>query len=150
MRHIAQLTIGESKGVKRIWIEGKKLVTSNFNAGDNIEVYIDELSRTVTIQTSDIGRKVVSSRNRKGEVLPLIDICNNTISKVFGAVRKIKAVFNRNKIIITIHPDEIAKEERLERLGRKLANGGALSCGSLAHGGGIMDHAIHTGLRDQM
>lgn len=146
MRHIAQLSISESKGTKRIWIEGKKLVSSNFNAGDNIEVFIDEESRSVTIHTSDIGRRVVSSRKRKGDVLPIIDICNNSISKVFDAVRKIKAVFCSNKIIITIHPDEIAKEERLDRLGKKLANGEPLSCGSIAHGGGVMDHAIHAGL----
>lgn len=148
MRHIAQITIGEHRGVSRIWIEGTKLISSNFNAGDSIEVLMNKVSKTITIHASDIGRRIVSSRKRKGEAQPIIDICNNAISQVFGTIRKAKAIFSRNKIIITIHPDELAQQERLDRLNRKLANKEPLSCGSMAHGGGIMDQAIHRGLAD--
>lgn len=43
---------------------------------------------------------------------------------------------------------EIKKQERITRLVGKLQSGEPLKIGSLAHGGGILTHAVHQGLKD--
>lgn len=43
---------------------------------------------------------------------------------------------------------EIAKKERMARLKSKLEKGEPLTVGSLSHGGGVLSHAIHTGMAD--
>lgn len=148
MRHIAYFQVGENKGAKRIWIEGRKLLESNFTPGCNISVVVDSSAKQVTIKVEEFSDRVVSSRTKGGVAQPIIDICNATITQIFKTIRKIKAVFLKNMIIITVHPDEVARQKRLERLNKKLSANQPLICGSVAHGGGIMDHAIHTGLQE--
>lgn len=148
MRHIAYFQVGENKGAKRIWIEGRKLSESNFIPGCNISVVVDSSAKQVTVTVDESSSRVVSSRIKGGVAQPIIDICNATITQIFKTIRKIKAVFLKNKIIITVHPDEVARQRRLEQLNKKMSAKQPLTCGSIAHGGGIMDHAIHTGLQE--
>ena len=137
MKHIAYLVVGENKGQKRIWLEGRKLIESNFNPGCNIRVVVDNSSKEITIELDEQSGRVVSSRIKRGVAQPIIDICNNSITQMFKSIRKIKAVFLKNKIIITVHPDEVARQKRLDKLKAKVAANQPLTCGSVAHGGGI-------------
>jgi DNA (cytosine-5)-methyltransferase 1 len=148
MKHIAYLKIGRNRGKSRIWMEGIKLESANFLVGKSISVEFNKSKKIITLSLSKTGSRVVCQRSRKGVVRPIIDLQNAGVGEVFKGVRKIKVVFLLGKIIITVHPDEEARLERLERLKNKLNRGESLSCGSIAHGGGIMDNAIHAGLKD--
>ncbi len=149
MQHIAYITVGKNKGNARIWLEGKPLIHSNFTAGQPIDISIDKKNKEIRLSLSNSGsRKVTSSKRRGGESRPIIDLCNATVTKVFSGIKKVKVLFKQGLIFIFIHPEEQARIERKTRLEIKLQKQEPLLCGSVAHGGGIMDHAIHQGLND--
>lgn len=148
MKHIAYINLGSNRGLKRIWIQGQRLRDSNIIAGQPVSIIANEADQTVTITMSVDGDRIVSSRKKPGSVQPIIDVENQTITKMYRNISKLKAVFSDGKIVITVHPDEAAKKQRLEILSQKLKSGKPLSCGSVAHGGGILDNAIHKGFSD--
>jgi DNA (cytosine-5)-methyltransferase 1 len=148
-QHIAYIKLGENRGLKRLWLQGQRLIDSNIHAGRPVSIIADEKAQTVTITMSADGDRIVASRKKSGSVQPIIDVENQTITKMYRNISKLKAVFSDGKIVITVHPDEAAKKERLERLSNKLKKGISLSAGSVAHGGGILDNAIHQGLADK-
>lgn len=146
MRHIEVKTIGQQRGCSRIWFEGKKIEDAGFQAGSNFTVSFGENGFTVAL--SDEGDRVVSSKKKAGAILPVIDLCNQAVAKMFEGMKKVKAIISRSKIVVSIHPDELAMKRRLDLLGAKLKNGSALTCAAVSHGGGIMDYAVHQGLKD--
>lgn len=146
--HISYITLGKNRGLKRIWIQGQRLTDSNIFAGQPVLIIADEKQQTLTITMSADGDRIVSSRKKSGKIQPIIDVENRTITKMYRNISKLKAVFSDGKILITVHPDEAAKKERSDRLMEKLENGLALSAGSIAHGGGILDNAVHQGFVD--
>jgi DNA (cytosine-5)-methyltransferase 1 len=140
--HLVYKKIGRNKGVPRLWFQGRRLSRCNLKPGSRIE--IEYCEDQIRIFLSDSGNRVVSQKKED----PIIDINNARIDEVFQGASRIRAVINPGEIVITIHPDEKMQRERLERLLDKISNSEPLSVGSVAHGGGIMDHAIHQGLKD--
>lgn len=148
-KHIAYIKVGVNRGLKRIWIQGQRLTDSNIHAGKPVSIIADEVAQIITITMSADGDRIVSSRKKAGNVQPIIDVENQTITRMYQHISKLKVSFFDGKVIITVHPDEAAKKERLDILSEKLKSGSPLSCGSVAHGGGILDNAIHTGFSDK-
>jgi DNA (cytosine-5)-methyltransferase 1 len=146
MKQIRYIKLGTHKGGRRIWLEGKRLADAGFSAGVRYTLHCDRESRSVTIELTD-GAHVVSSRQSSGRPTPVIDICNQDLKELFGdGVDRIKVIIEQGFIGITIHPDDAAILERAERLKTKLEAGSPLNMGSIAHGGGVLDHALHQGL----
>lgn len=142
--------LGEHRGHKRLWLEGRKLERVGIEPGMNYSVIWDRETRTVTLDfTVEEGDRKVSRRSRGGREMPIIDIVGADLEEALGSgLDRAKVSISSSKIVVQVHPDDEAARERLDRLVAKVRAGEPLATGSLAHGGGILDHAIHTGLKD--
>lgn len=144
MSNVVYRKIGEHKGKPRIYLEGQKLATQGIAPGMRFRLM--KKQDQICLSFCDDGERKVSRRKQKDGYLPVMDIRADAIESVFGQAERIRAIIKPDEIIITIHHRELAEKERLERLIRKLCNNEPLDMGSLAHGGGVLDHALHNGL----
>jgi len=145
MSNVVYRKIGMHKGKKRIWFEGQKLSFHGIEPGMQYSLEPDSDTHQIKIIFKKDGDLTVSRRKNKDNYLPVMDVRSDDIQAVFGDAERIRAVIHSDKIVITIHHRDIAQKERLDRIINKLLSNEALEVGSLAHGGGILDHALHTG-----
>jgi DNA (cytosine-5)-methyltransferase 1 len=139
--------LGENKGTKRLWLTGKRLADAGILPGLQYDISYGA-DQSLTIRLSQSGARRVSSKMDHDSLVPVIDIQNSSLERVFGKdVKRVRAVISNGEIVVTIHPDDAAALERIERAVETLRNGNPLRIGSLAHGAGVLDHAVHSGLR---
>ena len=152
MTTIINTKIGVAKGgVARIWIEGQKLIHGGIRIGAEYVLRSDAVNKRLEmVEASDAtqgdAKFTVSKRERNGVIAPLLEIRTDLIAKVFAGCEKVRVAIRAGRIIISALQIEVKIRERLERIKRKLASKERLSCGSLFHGGGVLDSALHRGL----
>lgn len=142
--------LGESRGVSRIWLEGRKL-SSAFEPGQRLKLCVDPFTQTARLTVSEDGVFVVSKRTKKnGAVLPLIEVRDQSLLEVFGQLGALLRVVIKScgEALIETHKINQNIKERIMRLKTKARSGEPLSKGSLCSGGGILDAAISEGLKD--
>jgi len=138
--------IGTHRGSPRVYLDGLQAVRTGFAPGERFNVEVDG-KRVVITRRAD-GSRVVSSK-RKGDVdRPVIDINSTELLSMFEGMDAIRVVVGPKGVYLLPLASEARKIERTERLTSKLRAGEPLAAGSLAHGGGVLAHAIHAGLRD--
>lgn len=145
---ISAAAVGEAHDRPRVWIEGAKLDRASFPVGRGYTVTPEILARRLVIKAGNgepMPRRVAYKSTARGK-RPVIDINNSQLRKIVGPHKLVKIVYHDSRIEISIHPKSIALEERAQRLKKAIENGDTLLVGSLAHGGGILDHAVHMGL----
>lgn len=141
--------LGEHRGTSRLWLEGMKLVRAGINPGDRYSVEWDSETGRITLDFRDDGDRTVSKRERNSRVIPIIDINGESIETALGeGIERAQVTIYKGRIVVDVHPDDKAARERIDRLVERVRAGEQLETGSLAHGGGVIDHAIHTGLHD--
>lgn len=145
MTCIVNTKLGEHRGKKRIWLEGKKLAREGYEPGVRYSIEVED-SRIV-LRAKEDGRFTVSRRERNGRVSPIIDLTASELAELFDGVEMLRVTIRRGTIVVTAHHQHQKVQEREQRLMKKLADGQPLSVCSLFHGGGILDKAIHEGLR---
>lgn len=142
----AYLKLGQHRGRKRLWLEGAKLTRCGITPGSRVLVNYSESDKQITITLSDTGTKLVSGHVKNSKHLPIIDLSNRMLSTIFEGIERVRALFSDGQIVITVHADDLAKASRFESFKEKIKANIPLDMGSVAHGGGIMDHALHAGL----
>lgn len=153
MTTIINTKIGVAKGgVARIWIEGQKLIHGGIRIGAEYVLRTDAVNKRLEMveasnahQAGD-AKFTVSKRERNGVIAPLLEIRTDLIAKIFAGCEKVRVAIRAGRIIISALQIEVKIRERLERIKRKLASNERLACGSLFHGGGVLDSALHRGL----
>jgi DNA (cytosine-5)-methyltransferase 1 len=138
--------IGQHRGRPRIFFDGLQAIRSGFSPGERFSVEVD--GHKVVITANADGSRTVSSRRRKDRTLPVLDINSHELSEVFAGMDAVRVVVTTDRVFLLPLASEARKVERLERLKTKLIEGRPLAAGSLAHGGGVLAHAIHQGLKD--
>jgi len=139
--------LGENKGTKRLWLTGKRLADAGILPGLQYDISYGS-DQSLTIRLSERGVRRVSSKMDRDNPVPVIDIQNSALERVFGKdVSRVRVVIADGEIVVTIHPDDAAARERVARAVAALREGRPLRIGSLAHGAGVLDHAVHSGLR---
>jgi DNA (cytosine-5)-methyltransferase 1 len=138
--------IGSHRGAPRLFLDASQAVRAGFCPGERFEVRIE--GHGVVLTKLANGARIVSARRRDDEVLPVIDINSRELLGAFEGMHSVRVVVAPDCVYILPLASELKKRERLGRVTSKLASGQALSMGSLAHGGGVLSHAIHQGLRD--
>lgn len=138
--------VGAARGRPRIFFDGLQAVRAGFAPGEKYHVDVD--GAKVVLTKADDGSRVVSARRKNDEELPVIDLNSPDLLAVFEGMDAIRVVVGEGKVFLLPLASEARKVERLGRLKMKLATGEPLAAGSLAHGGGVLAHAIHTGLKD--
>ena len=141
--------LGEHRGAQRIWLEGMKLVRAGIEPGDRFSLEWDAESGRITMLFGEDGDRVVSKRSRHNRTMPVIDVGGDAVSTALGeGLERAQVTIFKGRIVVDVHPDDKAARERIGRLVERVRNGEELETGSLAHGGGIIDHAIHTGMHE--
>ena len=146
MLQVIYRKLANHKGAKRVWLEGRRLNDAGFVPGVRYRLTVDRNARALTLDLTE-GTHVVSRKRVHEREVPVIDLCNRELAELFGTIDRVKVEIHPERIRLTIHPDDAATLERAERLIAKVKAGTPLNVGSLAHGGGILDHAVHTGLK---
>ncbi|MDO9099696.1 MAG: DNA cytosine methyltransferase [Caldisericota bacterium] len=138
--------VGANRGRPRIYFDGLQAIRAGFSPGERFNVDVD--GQRIVISKNDDGSRAVSARRRQDEDLPVIDINSAELLAVFDGMDAVRVVVGKGKIFLLPLASEMRKVERINRLRTKLIEKQPLAAGSLAHGGGVLTHAIHQGLKD--
>jgi DNA (cytosine-5)-methyltransferase 1 len=148
---VSYLNIGEKKGNKRLWLEGKRMSLSGFDKGQKYKTVLDVQTKSLSLILDDQGDRAVSGRKRNGRVNPIIELCNASITQyvedVLGGAQRVRVVFQSQKIKISVHHDEQARLRREAQTKDNLVQG-ILREATLCAGGGISSYALHEGFSD--
>ncbi|TLX16345.1 DNA cytosine methyltransferase [Rhizobium sp. MHM7A] len=141
--------IADHRGKKRLWLEGRKLERAHFVPGTRFSLTWDPETSKVVITPDEDGAHKVSRKERNGKEIPIIDVLGKQIDEMFGeGLARAKVTVKKGQMTIEVHPDDAATKERFDRLVDAVKSGRPITTGALAHGGGVIDHAIHAGLED--
>lgn len=138
--------VGNNRGAPRVWLEGLQTARAGFMPGARYDVEVQ--GQTVVLSLSPDGSRVVSSKQVGERANPVIDLNSRELLAVFDGMASIRVAVKNGEIYLVPLASELKKQERFKRLREKLERGEPLAAGSLAHGGGILAHAVHTGLQN--
>lgn len=136
--------VGEHRGSPRVWLDGSKTERAGFAPGQRYDIEVQ--GQMVVLQANKDGSRVVSGKVAGEKNNPVIDINSKSLLAIFDGMAAIRVVVKQDQIYLLPLASEIKKRERFVRLREKLENGDSISIGSLSHGGGVLSHAIHSGL----
>ena len=143
MTTVINTHLSESRGKKRIWLEGTKLVREKISPGLRFDIV--KKDNKLILKFGESGKYKVSQRTRRGVISPIIDLVNSMITELFRDTRAIRVSIKNLVMTISQHFSDDAISRRENRLMTKILNGKSLSTCSLFHGGGILDSALHEG-----
>lgn len=136
--------LGEHRGAPRVWLEGSQTERAGFAPGQRYDIEVQ--GQTVVLSANTDGTRVVSSKVIGERNNPVIDINSKALLAIFDGMAAIRVVVKKDQIYLLPLASEVKKRERFTRLREKLERGEALAIGSLSHGGGVLSHAVHSGL----
>ncbi|HAS8195742.1 TPA: DNA cytosine methyltransferase [Vibrio vulnificus] len=134
-----------SAGAPRIWTEGNKLERGGFSAGDKYQRTI--APGEIRLTSAPNGDYIVSKRTRNNITKPLIEVATHEVTKAFPVGSRVRIVIRNGFAKITLHKTSAPTNERLAELKQRLLQGLPLRVASFCHGGGVLDHAFHAGLK---
>lgn len=137
-------TVGQHRGSPRVWLEGSQTERAGFAPGQRYDVEVQ--GQMVVLQANKDGSRVVSGKVVGEKNNPVIDINSKSLLAIFDGMAAIRVVVKQDQIYLLPLASEIKKRERFVRLRDKLERGDLIGIGSLSHGGGVLSHAIHSGL----
>lgn len=144
MATIINTKLGESRGRKRVWLEGIKLSREGYQPGMKFDLELK--GSDIHLNVKEEGRFTVSKRERNGRLYPIIDLTAQEVAEAFEGVEMLRVFIRNGVIVISAHHQQQRVTERVERLIDKLQRGEPLSVCSLFHGGGVLDKALHHGM----
>ena len=136
--------VGDHRGAPRVWLEGSQAERAGFSSGSRYDIEVQ--GQMVVLQANTDGSRVVSGKRIGERDNPVIDINSKALLAIFDGMAAIRVVVKKDQIFLMPLASEVKKRERFVRLREKLENGDPIAIGSLSHGGGILSHAIHSGL----
>lgn len=148
MRDVWIKKIGEHRGRPRVYLDGQQAVRAGFAPGERFDLVVDEDGKRVVISKNVDGSRVVSAKTRNDKEYPVIDINSAELLRMFEGMDSVRVIVGEDRVYLLPLASELKRVERLNRLVGKLESGAPLAIGSLAHGGGILSHAVHQGLQD--
>lgn len=143
--------VGENNGTRRIWMEGFHLRHGGIEPGVTLHIRKHEKSNVFQLHpkpgSDSLGTVRVSRRTLKdGRTKPLIEIKDPTVLDALPGQMKLRIGVFKGKITIRAHVDEERIKAREKDFLETLMKGEPLKLGSLFHGGGMLDYALHSGL----
>lgn len=140
------LSISEHRGNPRFWTEGGAPLRAGFEPGAHYEVV--RHGQGLLVRLADDGRRKVARKERKGKVIPVLDLNSESDMEPFKGLSCVRVVFGPGQVYITPLASEIRRQRRLNRLKSRLDNNEPLQTVGIAAGGGVLSHAVHRGFTD--
>lgn len=138
--------IGTAKGAGRVWLEGEKLSGNDFTPSATYK-RIFKNGVLMMIKSDEGTHKVSGRKASENRITPIIDICNKEVETWFPIGTKVCAIIRKGKIIIRRAAQAVKRTTRTARFLQKVLANKALNVVSMFAGGGVMDRAIHEGMR---
>lgn len=137
-------SVKRNRGMPRIWLQGKRYEKIGFAPGPR---YLSrEAAGCLILELSADGSRVVCSKRDGERVDTVIDLNSGKTVGQFEGMDQVRVVPEDGRVIISPLASEERARERMQRLAQKIEQGDPILTGSVAHGGGILSHAIHQGL----
>lgn len=147
MKHVEIREIGQNKGKSRVWLQGEMLASSGFQPQARYEIRHENGS--IVLAKSDRGYRNVSAKPQRNRTLPCIDLNSDKVLGAFAGLDHVKVIYREGEIEICPIASELRARERRERAEARMKAGQPLTVGSMAHGGGVLDLALHTGFEEE-
>ncbi len=139
------ISLSEHRGSPRLWVEGTAAERSGFRPGERFVVRMH--GRGLLLELDTAGDRKVSKKERaSGATAPVIDINSSVDLAPLKGLQSVRVVFGDGKVFITPIASEVRRQRRVMRLQERLSGAGALKTAGVAAGGGVLTHAVHTGL----
>lgn len=138
--------IGLRKGSPKLWCEGGKLSRSGIQPGDRFSLSSE--GQAVKLVFHPDGTHTVSSRKQGAGIVPIINVCGGELKPHFQPEDRVRVSIKDGCIEVTLHHFQRSQDRREANILERLEKGLPLRMGSLAHGGGVLDYALHQGLSD--
>lgn len=138
--------LGQKRGNPHLYMDGLQAIRAGFVPGTKFDITID--GEHLVLSANKDGSRTVSRKIKNEKEYPVIDINSKELLAMFEGMGAVRVVVHSDRVFILPLASEIKKKERLNRLRSKLESGKPFAMGSLSHGGGILSHAIHAGLKD--
>jgi len=138
-----------TRGQSRLWLEGLRLASAGFLTGERYRVVFDIEARTIALELDAQGDRQVSGRRPAGKdtPTPIVDLASADITDFVGGAGAVRALISEGRIVFSLHPRDLAKIEREQRIRANL-RGGEVTEGTLCAGGGIASYGVNKGLED--
>lgn len=149
MKAYEAIKLYEHRGSPRLWLQGMKAKIAGFLPGMRFSVRKEPAKHALVIELNEHGDRIVSRKVQGDKVIPLIDINSSEVLSMFQGFNTLRITIDDAGITLQPMAVEIAKKERIARVKAKLEAGDPITIGSLAHGGGVLTHALHTGMQDE-
>ena len=147
---ISYRSLSSHRGGKRLYLQGLKLAAAGYSVGSNYQIIEETETNSLILKQAETGKLKVSRKKVGTVIYPVIDLCSQRLMHFLGAgITKVCVTISLNTIKISLHPVDLSVKDRIQRLYQKMSLGHPLMMGSLCHGGGILDHALHEGLGDE-
>lgn len=148
-----EIKVGVNKNQPRIWLEGKYITLQpatrfSIEKTDNRLSLIADPSGLYSVSSKSKASADLFSTGAEIKVTPVIDLNSSKLLDIFEGIKVVRVILQKNRIDILPTATATREKERHERLNDKLKNNKALDIGSISFGGGILSHAMHSGLND--
>lgn len=139
--------LGNHRGCPRVYLDINVMEAAGFLPGRTYNRVVNAERMSLTLTAEANGSFIVSKKEKAGKMLPVIDINNSKELGMFEGLEAVRVIFSNNQIHILPIASEMKRLERLKRLSANLA-AGVLKTAGISFGGGVLDHAAHSGLAD--
>jgi DNA (cytosine-5)-methyltransferase 1 len=98
-------TLGENKGIPRVYLQGQHLARHTFNRGDRYDRVIDNDSGIVRLKRSEFGKYIVSGKANKAMAthMPVIDVNTKELGNICSHGDKLTITLTEGVIEISSH-----------------------------------------------
>src|SRR4051812_49224153 len=121
--------IGQHKNAPRVWLEGIYLLRAGFVPANRIQVLFSKERVEITLAAE--GTRIVSSKSRNTQTIPVLDLNSSAIAESFGPIETLQVLIEPGRIVLTPTQTERLRSTRC-RNGRE---------GSCFSGGGLLTEA---------
>lgn len=121
--------ISRNKDAPRVWLEGLYLLRAGFTPTRRIQVRFSK--QRVEITLAPEGARIVSSKSRNNQAVPVLDLNTSALSESFGPIAVLQVLVEPGRITLTPTLTEQLRSTRC-RNGRE---------GSVFAGGGLLTEA---------
>jgi DNA (cytosine-5)-methyltransferase 1 len=146
---VSYTKVGDHRGQRRLWLEGGRLAAAGFEAGQRYHVVFDVDARTIALELDPKGDRQISGRRRVGQTkaTPILDLAGADVTDIVGEAGSVRALIAKSRIVFTLHPKDVAKAEREQRV-RSHVQEGYVTEGTLCAGAGIATLGLATGIEE--
>ncbi|MEZ8028508.1 DNA cytosine methyltransferase [Enterovibrio norvegicus] len=149
MTTVINKELGQNRGVRRLWLQGKTLDNEGLTPGTKLVPTRKGRKLLLKVAANDdLETKTVtiSSKKKNGNCIPIFDYCNSELSELFPEGTRVRITVTADGISVICHHQAERIEHRNNSTKSKLMNGAPLRVCSVFAGGMVLDNAVHSGL----